>query len=335
VAAVTVTVASQSPPSDGTGATFTATVEDDPDSPDFGKITSLTIADGGDDYLAWQWKNTVCCGDYYNGMSVVLKRLNYGSGNACRYSHRLCGVGNIRSNFGQVEVFYNGPTTPPTVDLISELATDGGIASSICNTSFTASGNVADCGDWSGISFSASGGRTATVSVGGTYDPLFRNPSGNGGRPCHVCCRGEEDVPVEIEMAVTGTTNGRDGSYVLAALPGFALAGAQVGWSYSFGFNDAVEVRIYSCGTQTAALSAEQIQILPPPVPAWTDVDFYGIGSCDHCWKKCMTAVIGSLGVNYEMGNGCGLCQDSPMCVPAGAYDLTEFGQVKSHVSFT
>lgn len=50
VADVTVTV-NQEEPSSGSGASVTATVESDTSSPDFGKIASLTLASGGDDYL--------------------------------------------------------------------------------------------------------------------------------------------------------------------------------------------------------------------------------------------------------------------------------------------
>ena len=73
VATVAVGV-SQTPPSDGTGAVLTATVEEDTASANFGKITGVTIANGGSDYLAWEWKNTKCCGWYWDGKPVVVER---------------------------------------------------------------------------------------------------------------------------------------------------------------------------------------------------------------------------------------------------------------------
>jgi hypothetical protein len=50
VATVTVTV-SQEAPSTGSGASVTATVEDDTASADFGKVSALTLVDGGSGYL--------------------------------------------------------------------------------------------------------------------------------------------------------------------------------------------------------------------------------------------------------------------------------------------
>lgn len=50
VAEVTVSLAQLSP-SAGAGATFSATVDDDPSSPNFGRITGIAITDPGDDYV--------------------------------------------------------------------------------------------------------------------------------------------------------------------------------------------------------------------------------------------------------------------------------------------
>jgi hypothetical protein len=298
VADVTVTVASQSPPSDGTGATFTATVEDDQESPNFGKITSLTIDDGGDDYLAWQWKNTKCCGDYYNGLSVVLQR------SGCIYSHNLCGVGNLNLGAGRITLEYFGPSVPPVLRLFSEVGSSA--VSSACNAVLTASGNVSDCGDWSGVSFSASGGRTATVSVGGEYDPLFRNP---GGRSCHICCKGEEFAPSEIEFDIS-STNGSptDGVYVRSGFP-FA---PNLAWGNFFTQNElGLLAYLELCADQSSTGFAEH------PVCG------------DNCHKKCRIVVdISHFGVRYWNAtpgpsdpNDC-QCQDTPMCDPFGTYTL-------------
>lgn len=90
VANVTVTVASQDAPSDGAGATFTATIEDDTSSPDFGKIVALAIDDGGDGYLAWEWKNTKCCGWYWDGKPIVLRREFNSQENLCALTFNSC-----------------------------------------------------------------------------------------------------------------------------------------------------------------------------------------------------------------------------------------------------
>jgi hypothetical protein len=323
VATVTVGV-SQTAPSDGAGATLTATVEDDTASANFGKITGVTIDNGGTNYLAWQWRNTKCCGDYYNGLSVVVKRLNYGSGDACRYSHRMCGVGNIRSNFGQVEVFYNGPNTPPTVVLTSELPPDSGNASSICNATFTASGNVNNCGDWSGVSFSASGGRTATVSAGGEYDPLFRNP---GGLSCFVCCKGEEEVPAEesVELSDNRANKGDhdfSGTYVLGARivnPSFQgyrrpqiLRELVVYQVPGTNINYTLSVVITPCSHQFVGIGGGGGDFLP---------DEWG---CDYCHKKCkMFAILfqnigGGTPWFSDEGLDCGTCEETPICSIGG-----------------
>lgn len=326
VATVTVGV-SQTAPSNGTGATLTATVNSDTASANFGKITGVTIGNGGNNYLAWQWRNTKCCGDYYNGLSVVVKRLNYGSGNACRYSHLLCGVGNIRKNVGQVEVFYNGPTTPPTVFLQSELPPDGGNASSSCNATFTASGNVTNCSNWSGVSFSASGGGTATVSAGGEYDPLFRNP---GAGACDICCKGEEAMPSEIEATVTdsdGIGHDYSGTYVLSRT--FRGVYPYInGWWY-----------IGPSGDTAAALMTVELDACSIQSASGFSPDYYG---CDDCHKKCrytatmqisdtgnLSSVQTSAYYFHEerlcvdqdgvaMFDQCELCEETPICSPSG-----------------
>jgi hypothetical protein len=305
VANVTVTVASQSPPSDGTGATFTATVEDDPESPDFGMITSLTIDDGGDDYLAWQWKNTKCCGDYYNGLSVVLQR------SGCLYSHSLCGVGNIRGGVGRITLEYFGPSVAPVIRLLSEAGTTE--VSVACNAVLVAGSNVADCGDWSGVSFSASGGITATVEAGGEYDPLFRNP---GGPSCFICCKGGQEIPQELEISVVDNRPGGDmtGTYILtrggiiSGNPTSAPVNVSLGFVFSTVNNAvfrSVRVAMVACSTQNTT-------------------SFAADGDCDFCHKKCkVVAQIafgagGSVVYASEIQPSCDSCEDTPLCSPAG-----------------
>jgi hypothetical protein len=60
VATVNVSVR-QRLPSIGNGAVFAATVDDDTSSETFGQIESLTLTDGGEDYLAWQWVYSCDC----------------------------------------------------------------------------------------------------------------------------------------------------------------------------------------------------------------------------------------------------------------------------------
>lgn len=58
----------------GESAVINATVDSSPQSPTFGQITALTIADGGINYLAWEW---VCTNhEELNGTPIVLAAVN-------------------------------------------------------------------------------------------------------------------------------------------------------------------------------------------------------------------------------------------------------------------
>ena len=72
VASVTVNI-NQTWPSDGEGAVITATVGDDPQDPEnFGKITGLTLENGGAGYLGYLLSRN--CLARFNGRSVVVKQ---------------------------------------------------------------------------------------------------------------------------------------------------------------------------------------------------------------------------------------------------------------------
>ena len=311
VAEVTVTVASQAAPSEGTGATFTATVEDDPESPNFGKITSLTIDDGGDDYLAWKWRNTKCCGSYYNGLSVVLRR------NGCEYLHRMCGVGNLNFGLGSVSVAYRGQSLPPVVTLVSESGSSA--FSSLCNVTMTAESNVADCSTWDGVVATASGGQTATITAGGEYDESFRTA---GGISCFICCKGDAPIPGEIEAAITDNTGGSlSGNYVFtfndAINVGPGRNSTHISWgvgNFTFPFPLVFTARLGLCGSDTQTASGFS-------------------GDCDQCHKKCGVQIALNTQNNangtWYFTNGsfpsdeCGNCEDTPICVPYGTFTLT------------
>jgi hypothetical protein len=55
----------------GSGASITATVDQNVDSDTFGQVTELTIVDGGDEYLSWTWEGG--CLDRLNDKSLVLR----------------------------------------------------------------------------------------------------------------------------------------------------------------------------------------------------------------------------------------------------------------------
>jgi hypothetical protein len=305
VATVTVGV-SQTAPSAGAGATLTATVESSTSSANFGKISGVTIGSGGTNYLAWEWRYTKCCGDYYNGLSVVVKRQQ---NNPCLYEHHLCGVGNISLAAGRVALQYNGPASPPTIGLFSEWlpSESSQFSSSTCNTFFEASGNVTNCSEWSGVSFSASGGATASVSAGGTYDPLFRNP---GGRSCFVCCRGSDAVPAEVAIDITDNRGtGLSGTYIRPILGGAFSNGTQQQWA-----------NFWSGGQ------------LGLGVFLVSDIE-----GCNDCGANCRIQVFfhpsGVSGGNYN-NSGSDTCVSVPVCNPYGSFTLCAYGDCDTYGTY-
>jgi len=318
-------------PSGGSGAELEAVVELDTGSADFGKIVGVNVVEGGDGYLAWEWRNSLCCGDYYDGMPVVLKRMNYGDGDPCVYQHRFCGVGNLRRRAGLLRLQYRGPSSPPLLSVESEIPDSSEVVSSVCNTTFTADRNITDCSEWGELNFAATNGATATVESGGDYDVTFRNP---GGSSCDICCKGEEPMPDEIEVTVTdtrGTGHDYSGTYSLnrTSLALGVLLGGN-GWFANF-FVDfgipaiRIEVLLNSCSSQGP------VNFDPE------DFTFSGGGICDDCHKKCrVTSKLtisdagqldtGSTFVDqtqcadeggYEV-DPCSTCEETPICDPSG-----------------
>jgi hypothetical protein len=169
VADVTVTI-SQTLPSAGAGAEITATVEDDPDSPDFGKIVSLAIDNGGDDYLAHEL--FADCLSRLDDRSYVLKKTDQ-----CIYAYA--------SPRGECVLFqeiltveYRGPSQPMRLGLSvrkpNGSTRDNGelVFFEASSAIMLADSNVEDC---SYINVTATGGTgvpenaTATIVGGGDY----------------------------------------------------------------------------------------------------------------------------------------------------------------------
>lgn len=310
----TVTIAvTQSAPSTGSGAVLTAIIDDDTGSASFGFITGVTITNGGDGYLAWANRVPVCCEDYWNGMSVVLKRgkTNVGEDNPCSYVHHLCGTACVAS----LSVTYLGPSQPPTVHL----------ATSECGHFLAASTLVTDCNN---LSFSAThaSGATFTVTPGGEYIESYK--AGDASQNCFSCCRGDSPAPAEVEVEASwiGDPIGYNYANTLGTMVLSRYApsgGCSSMWSIvlpqdiygpigSLGRNPRVVVNIGHCDVA----ATPQIDGNPYSV------------ECDHCWKKCQTTAF----VNFiSQGGGstteilysesCASCADSPTCEPAaGTY---------------
>jgi hypothetical protein len=334
VANVTVTV-TQIEPSAGTGAQLSAEVDSDPQSPTFGQITAVNIDNGGDGYLAHGLVK-LCCGDYYNGMSVVVKRnamhIEYGGPQGpCKYGHRMCGIGNANYLEGHIRVEYNGPSSPPVVVLMAEttLRADGTIFSDAvgapgyaCSTTFTTQQNVADCSQWldedgQPIQFVGPRGQIATVTAGGAYNPTFRNP---GKWACDICCKGAELPPEEVEAQVSySSTAGTDrsGTYVLSRRSRHVFPWVN-GWHF------------YSTHISLIA-SVEPCTERPLGTPAWSGPFIPGdevLEGCDFCHKKCywyvgmwsnvesLTSPYSHVSQNYY--TPCQSCEETPQCKPDG-----------------
>ena len=308
VATVTVGV-SQTLPSNGTGASLTATVESDTSSPDFGKIKSVAIDNGGSGYLAWEWKNALCCGHFWNGKSVVLKRnqtiIPVAGLNQCVYSHFMCGGDSVSNRPGAVALTYRGPSSVPVINIFTEWYPSEGIefSSHKCDTYLTANKNVTDCSDWSDVTFAQSSGTaTATVSVGGDYDATYLNP---GGYACTSCCNGASAVPQEIAIEITGAGS-VSGTYVRGILALLSHDGT-VRWGNFFG------------GTELGITAA---------IIRWQD-------SCNDCTNACGISIdffpSGVSGPDYQIAMADRVqCGAIPLCNPYGNYVLCPGGDCSS-----
>lgn len=215
----------QTAPSNGSGAELSAVIDDNPASPTFGQITAVSVDYGGDGsgeegYLAWQWvtQYNQCCGDHYNGKSVVC--LKGREGNNCEFVGYVCGTGNALGRAGRVAVDYRGPLLVPRVELDSEYDFgDGEVVSTMCSTVFLAPSLISDCDQFSFVA-SSDGEATATVTPGGDYIESAQNPdyTNNGYPSCHICCRGLGQSATEIEVELEDLRPGEgalSGNYFL------------------------------------------------------------------------------------------------------------------------
>lgn len=295
------------------GAVLVAVIDDNTASQAFGQITGATITSGGNHYLAWAYRNAKCCEDYWNGMSVVLKRGkdSTGADAPCVYTHSMCGTACGAS----VNVAYRGPNLSPFV----HINTDAG-----CRAEFmTTPTLISNCDEFSFTATHPSG-VTAEVSSGGSYDATFKADNGTG--RCSPCCRADEDPPGEIEAQVSEKN---------------ALSPDEWGAPSSMQDIPTVVLRKGVDGTLDEGsyfgyCSQRWGGSLPNgyKVVVWIDkCDSYDGIDCDHCWKKCETrarvqTIFNCTGTtNPDRGNSpsCENCQESPMCAPAtGDYDITE-----------
>jgi hypothetical protein len=334
VADITV-VLDQIAPSDGDGATFTVNVDDDPDSPTFGEITSVTVNNGGDGYEAEGFPNQYCMGEYMNGKSFVLARSKFfGSffnipSYACEYRAYLCNPLALSTYSSSAIVFEyrQDKTAEPAKSLLQAPL-----------VSLTTEEQIADCSSFTlefpdkAQSVPAFNDVTATVVSGGgsvedaTGSPVVPSIAGGSSHAtgvCGSCCLNEEPTPAEITINLEyliESSFGRpaEGDYVLSRSSGLIDA-----------FN-ANPTRWVTNGTyvfegSTYSFSLEAV-IEPCATLSDTLLTFVDAGCDDTCYKKCRLRINLSgpffefvPGVYYP---GCD-CIDFPVCSPpAGAYTL-------------
>lgn len=336
VSPVTVSV-TQSLPSAGTGAILSVEIDADPASETFGQITGVNIDNGGDGYLAWQYRPVACCEDYWNGKSFVLRRVG-----GCTYQHVVCGT-----QCGEtITVEYRGPSLPPVVDVggwIAFYVNGSPIAAphaSDCYQSLEGTSLVANCSDFSFTATNESG-VTATVTAGGTYDPEDQSDNGTG--RCHTCCRGEEDPPEEVEVEVA------DGHYIPGQPGSIGWFAPGLLWANEYPLPIFVLRRGWQSITPPQSGSSGCYAVWSASVPVVgggaTDLWNYDLAvtvstcsnpsvvDCDHCWKKCETTAFvqtfwncyGTSARDRGGSEGCLNCTESPMCGPAaGEYFITK-----------
>lgn len=169
VAAITVEIV-QEVPSAGSGEVITAEVDDDPESPTFGQIVSLSLENGGDGFLEWAWQIETCCISNWNGKTVIATK---SPDEPCVYEKRCC-------NLGTVRIRYNGQTEPPTAQIYQG-----------CSVAFTVTTEppfTCDGLAFEGVDFFGEGTISVAVAESG-YEP--------DEYPCPGCCTSGESYSLD------------------------------------------------------------------------------------------------------------------------------------------
>jgi hypothetical protein len=280
---------SQAFPSAGTDAEFEAVIDDDPDSPTFGQLIDAIITEGGDDYVSFVLRNSLCCGEHYNDRVIKLRleSRREGEGGAysgdtrdpCWISHRFCGVPNSSQQRGALAVRY---LSPALVEVVLEGELTGGFAA--CDRVFYIDnpGPCHELGLTPATAYIPGFASPQIVITRGTdYDGLYLNPEGDAAASpsCHICCKGLDTAPDEVTVVLAP-----DGENIYPNVPGtYVLEYAsdqgpeEALWSYRgpFGSDESIDIFIVPCGTL-----GDDGWLPLGGLPAQA-------GSCDDCHKKC------------------------------------------------
>lgn len=183
----------------GCAPTLTPVIEDDENSPDFGKIISITITNGGcnHDYRQEEVVSE-CCSDVFSGRSFVLRRNPL---DECEFTYENC------EGFGWTTLsMYIGSSDPFPLVLHTQSGDE-------CHSHWTATTPMADCDDFSMTLEAGDAEAVATVAGGGAYGLT---------RPCNLAacldnCYTGDDCPLPPEVYGAGACRllGPGGSYAL------------------------------------------------------------------------------------------------------------------------
>jgi len=156
---VTLTL-SQSFPSAGSGALFSAAVDIDPASETFGQITSVSVDDDGDGYVVTKLTRSRCAGMVGN-QSVVATRI----GQSCTYMYQPCATGSANGIYGETVsvTFTVGGDNAASVRLLVAPSNPGEDGSDVL---FTTDETILNCGSFS-LSLDSSENQSVTVTAGG------------------------------------------------------------------------------------------------------------------------------------------------------------------------
>lgn len=253
-----------------------------------------------------------CCGDFYNGKTVVLRRNTLGL--PCLYTHSLCGLQVPSAGVGsadaeplaRITLSYQGPALPPTLTLSDGIGFTQG-----CTTTLTATQNVTDCSNMT-FTLTNTTGATAQVVPGGTYDQAFLMP---GGDACYICCKGEEPFASQAEFTVQDNRVGSEnfsGTYVL---PFFQRNLGFRGWQQGF----------------TVSGSTVTITVDFAPCQSIERSQGWVPGFCNTCHNKCyfQVSLNTAAGRQWIDQNWFALfrstaefcesaCEETPICSPYG-----------------
>lgn len=211
-----------------------------------------------------------------------------------------------------------------------------------CSTLFLTAENITNCSSIN-LAMTSASGATATVVAGGDYDPLYRYPESpsvggifdsTAGASCHMCCKGEEPVPPELEATITDNSDSEfniSGTYVLAfdynhplrrrSPPGYYFESPV---PIDFQGRVVVDVRWRPCSSFTEVFSDRGFRlpeqttfaplILQPPGFPVSDI-------CDDCHNRCFVqASAASVGgrpwddENFFATSCDQICEDTPIC---------------------